>query len=239
VELAWTLAALCEDEEAALDALRSQIAARLVAAFNESSGMFPHVIAKVGSNPRWHVSWFPDLIHAIHALSVYSALTHEPSARMAALRCAERLCELQGPAGQWWWQYDWRTGQIVEKYPVYAIHQDALAPMALRALQDAAGLDCERAILRGLHWLAAPPELKGASLIDETAGLIWRKVGRREPRKLCRYTQAIAARIHSRLRVPGLDTLFPPVAVCYEDCPHHPGWLLHAWRTEGASVRPL
>jgi hypothetical protein len=73
------------------------------------------------------------------------------------------------------------------------------------------------------------PELGGGSLIDESAGLIWRKVARREPPKLSRFAQAAASRLHPALRAPGLDTLFPPCAVDYEDRPYHLGWLLHAW----------
>ena len=35
---------------------------------------------------------------------------------------------------------DVRTGRVIEGYPVYAIHQDAMGPMALFALEDACGV---------------------------------------------------------------------------------------------------
>ena len=35
------------------------------------------------------------------------------------------------PHGQWWWHYDVRDGSVVERYPVYSVHQHAMAPMAL------------------------------------------------------------------------------------------------------------
>ena len=77
----------------------------------------------------------------------------------------------------------------------------------------------------------ALPELEGGSLIDDGAGLIWRKVARREPGKLSALLQAAASRLHPRLRVPGLDLLFPP-AIDYEDRPYHLGWVLHAFPAE-------
>ena len=64
----------------------------------------------------------------------------------------------QGPAGQWWWHYDRRTGRVVERYPVYAVHQDAMAPMALLALERrGAASTCATPIARGLAWLARAP----------------------------------------------------------------------------------
>ena len=60
------------------------------------------------------------------------------------------ICELQGPDGQWWWHYDTRTGKVVEGYPVYSVHQDSMAPMALLDLEDAGGPQHSEAITRGL-----------------------------------------------------------------------------------------
>jgi hypothetical protein len=101
--------------------------------------------------------------------------------------------------------------------------------MALFALEEAAHTSFAPAVRRGLAWLASAPELGGRSLIDVEADLVWRKVARREPPKLARSLQALASRIHPRLRVPGLDALLPAVAIDHEDRPYHLGWLLHAW----------
>ena len=79
---------------------------------------------------------FADFVYPIQALSHYHMALGCPEAMDAATRCADRMCKLQGPAGQWWWHFDVRTGQGVERYPVYAVHQEAMAPMALRALRQ-------------------------------------------------------------------------------------------------------
>jgi hypothetical protein len=233
VELAWTLSALSVDAGLPAADLRAAVAARLVGAVG-ASGLFPHRVGAPGRGARAHVSCFADLVYPIHALSRYARLTGDRAALGLAVRCAERLVGLQGEQGQWWWHYDVRTGAVLERYPVYAVHQDAMAPLALFALEEATGMDFSKALARGLAWLRASPELGGGSLIDERAGLIWRKVARREPRKLARTLQALASRGRAGWRVPGLDALFPPRAVDAEDRPYHLGWVLHAWPASAA-----
>ncbi|NOS99355.1 MAG: hypothetical protein HOP29_01875, partial [Phycisphaerales bacterium] len=117
----------------------------------------------------------------------------------------------------------------VEGYPVYAVHQDAMAPMALFAAMDACGGDYSDAIVRGVQWMLSAPELIGGSLIDREADIIWRKVARHEPGKLSRGAQALASRVHRSLRVPGLGKMFRAGRIDYESRPYHMGWILHAF----------
>jgi len=235
VEIAWALAALCNDPDSSSERLRKVLAMRLMASFNDRSGVFPHLVGENGGGARSHVSCFADMVYPIQALALYHKLSGSRAALDVAGRCAGQICAKQGSAGQWWWHYDRRTGEVVEPYPVYAIHQDAMAPMALFDLHEAGGLDFRPSIGRGLDWLASSPELHGGSLVDTQADLVWRKVARREPGKFSRYAQALATRIHPSFRVPALDMICPPVSIDFEDRPYHPGWFLHAWtkvRTE-------
>jgi hypothetical protein len=147
------------------------------------------------------------------------------------------MCTMQGPEGQWWWHYDVRTGRLIEGYPVYAVHQEAMGPMALLALRDAGGADHADAIAKGLDWLARPPEIPG-SLIDTQTGIIWRKVARHEPFKVTRTAQALASRLHPSLRVPGLGWVARPGWVDYECRPYEMGWILHAWPRQHVEKLP-
>ncbi|MBN2560125.1 MAG: hypothetical protein JXQ75_04270 [Phycisphaerae bacterium] len=239
VELAWALAALTATGDASPDEkLARHVAQRLLKSYRQHAGMFPHW--PNGAKPsslRSHVACFADLVYPTQALSYYGAAMEDSEALGVARACAERMCAAQGPEGQWWWHYDARTGRVLERYPVYAVHQDAMAPMALFAVQEACGADYSAAIERGLNWLVEPPEIDG-SLIDTEARLIWRKVGRREPGKLSRSLQAIASGVHSALRVPGLDWVFRPGRIDFESRPYHMGWLLYAWSGERVSRLP-
>jgi hypothetical protein len=227
VELAWAVTALSLPDAPSMPGLRDELAARLMGSFNPDTGIFAHVTGG-GGGLRSHVSCFADLVYPIYALSKYYAATGDGGALAAAKRCAERTCALQGEAGQWWWHYDVRTGRVVETYPVYSVHQDSMAPMALLALAEVGPAHLEP-IWRGLAWLERSPELAGGSLIDTSADLVWRKVARREPNKTARSVQAVASRVHPRLRVPGLDTLLPPRSIDFEDRPYHMAWILHAF----------
>lgn len=234
VELAWCVTALSIDPSSCgVDSgLAQAVAERLMASFVAASDLFPHW--PVGARApllRSHVACFADLVYPTQALAHYHMSTGDDKAIALADRCARRMCELQGPRGQWWWHFDSRTGKVVEGYPVYAVHQDAMAPMALFAVQDAGGGDYRPAIRRGLEWLVAPSEMP-ESLIDPSADLIWRKVARREPGKLSRGVQALASRAHPALRVPGVGVAFRPGAVDFECRPYHLGWLLYAWSND-------
>ena len=249
VELAWTVTALVIDGSDATDMAQADVAAEaLLAAFREDSCLFrrwpagcvvpklPSFVNGIGDRlpaVRTHVSCFADFVYPVQALSHYHRVTGNARAAEVARRCAERMCNLQGPQGQWWWHYDIRTGEVIERYPVYSVHQDAMGPMALFAVARACGRDYTDAIDRGVHWLFHPSE-NIPSLVDVERDIIWRKVARRGPGKLVRGLQAMASGLHPSLRVPGVDALFPPVTVDYESRPYHMGWILHAWPTDGA-----
>jgi hypothetical protein len=231
VEAAWALKALCVDADADVADLRERLARRLVAAFNPASGLFPHNLGEDRSL-RSHVTCFADQVYPIQALAHYHVRSGDKRSLAAAGRCAEQICRLQGPAGQWWWHYDRRSGQVVEGYPVYAVHQDAMAPMALFELNRSGGPDYSTAIAKGLSWLQNAPEIN-RSLVDSHHMAIWRKVDRNGPRKLCRTIRAAGCRVHASWRISWIDRLFRPETVDYECRPYHLAWLLYAWPPGG------
>jgi hypothetical protein len=230
VELSWALTALVTgDGELEEPALAREIADTLINSFNHRTAIFPHAPKRKGlSSLRSHVSCFADFVYPIQALSFYYQATGDSRAAEIACACAEKMCKLQGPQGQWWWHYDVRTGRIVEQYPVYSVHQDSMAPMALFALANACNKDYPQAMEKSLDWLKNPTEFQG-SLIDRKRNIIWRKIARREPFKLVRKIQASVSYLHPSLRAPGMDFLFPPVSIDYESRPYHMGWILYAW----------
>lgn len=233
VDLAWTLTALLaarklDDRPEHIE----QTAVRLRAA-QGAMGTFPHALPRQSlGRLRAHVGCFADQVYPIQALARHHAVTGDPASLRVADRCAERIVHLQGPAGQWWWHYDVRTGDVVEGYPVYSVHQHAMAPMALFDLAEAGGADHRAAIAAGLSWLADHPEVS-EPLLDEASGAIWRKAGRREPRKAVRSIRSVTTAVSPRLRLRMLDRVFPPTVIDYECRPYELGWLLYAWLAGG------
>ncbi len=191
-------------------------------------GLFPHTVpAGAQSRLRAHVGSFADQVYPIQALARASRVI-DGDELDAANACADRICELQGDAGQWWWHYDARGTSVVEKYPVYSVHQHAMAPMVLFDLVEAGGRNHTEPIARGIGWIFAHPET-GDELVSNDHNVVWRKIGRREPRKLARSMSAVTTAIHPAMRLPGLDHLLPPTRIDHECRPYELGWCLYAW----------
>jgi exopolysaccharide biosynthesis WecB/TagA/CpsF family protein len=229
VDIAWMLTAAVEAADLAdTSRVAAESSARLLEA-QGANGIFPHW-SRSRVNDRWRaaVGCFADQVYPIQALARLFRATDEERYLTAADSTAQRICELQGPAGQWWWHYDSRTGDVLEKYPVYSVHQHAMAPMALFDLVEAGGADHSASVAAGIRWLATHPEVV-EELVSERHSLVWRKVGRREPRKAARALSAATAAVNPRLHPPGLDRAFPAVKVDYECRPYELGWLLYGW----------
>jgi hypothetical protein len=240
VDYAWTLTALLAAQEFGhFETSAEQAAERLLGA-QADNGIFPHALpAETLGRYRGHVGCYADQVYPIQALARYYVATGEPRARDAADRCAAQIVRQQGAAGQWWWHYDVRTGDVVEGYPVYSVHQHAMGPMALFDLYEAGGSRHGDAIAHGLSWLWRHPETTD-ELLDDRTGAIWRKVGRREPRKAVRSIRSVATSLRSGMRIAPLDRLFPAGPVDHECRPYELGWLLYAWSAAGvaAGARP-
>jgi hypothetical protein len=229
VDFAWTLTALLAARKVRdLSDDADRAAGRLLAAQGRH-GIFPHALPRESLGwHRSHVGCYADQVYPIQALARHYAAGGGDRSLDAANRCAEQITHLQGDAGQWWWHYDVRTGNVVEGYPVYSVHQHAMGPMALFDLYEAGGTDCRAAVASGVSWLATHPEV-GEALIDERSGVVWRKVGRREPRKAVRSIRSVSTSLSPALRVKALDRVFPPTVIDYECRPYELGWMLYAW----------
>jgi hypothetical protein len=229
VDAAWAVSALVAmrphvDVEEHLDRARLSLLA------GRGDVLYPHVL---GSGAQWyrtHVGSFADQVYPLQALARLHASSDDPDALAVAETVAEKICAAQGEAGQWWWHYDSRSGNVIEGYPVYSVHQHAMAPMALLDLADAGGTCRLPAITHGLQWLASPPETD-EDLITSGPPITWRKVARRDPRKAVRGLRAVSTRIRPGWRLGVLDRVAPPGIVDHECRPYELGWLLMTWLT--------
>ncbi|OKK22588.1 hypothetical protein AMK16_05695 [Streptomyces sp. CB00455] len=239
VEAAWVLSALVAARGAVDVDVEERITAardRLLAARAGDSPLFPHATAP-GLVPgyRSHVACFADQTYPLQALARLHASRDDPRALAAADACAARICALQGDGGQWWWHYDARHGTVVEGYPVYSVHQHAMAPSALFDLAEAGGTDFGPQIRRGLRWMTEVPEITGPGgaprepVIRDELGVTWRKVHRGDPKKAVRAVRGLTTRVAPHARLAPLDRLLPPLAVDRECRPYELGWLLFAW----------
>jgi len=187
------------------------------------SGLFGHQRANSGALgiARGRIGSFADQVYPIYTLSQAAMAFEFKGSLDRALSCAEAICARQGALGQWWWHYESVSGRVVGRFPVYPVHQDGMAPMALFALSDASGMDFSKPIYRGLQWVTGNNEL-ALDLRDDSAQLIWRNIRTSD---FQRYAEELRAMM-SRESIASTNDL--DFRVTYECRPYELGWALYA-----------
>jgi hypothetical protein len=229
MELAWLLAGLAHRKLSLRANARDHAdtafeAYKLLMQNQGPHGIFGHSARYRSASGlvRGHIGSFADQVYPIYALAKFGQAFGLEPALKAAQKCAEAICRMQGPLGQWWWHYDAKKGRVFERYPVYAVHQDGMGPMALFALGDALQTDFSEPIYRGLAWISGNNEL-GRDLRDSSSGMIWRSVYRPASWKTRR------DEVRELLRPRRIAEPIDDLKILFECRPYHLGWLLYAF----------
>jgi hypothetical protein len=235
MEVAWFLAGVAHCLAVAPDEL-ADLAQDGLEAFQllkhncGAGGIFGHLAKNksVAGRFRGRIGSFADQVYPIYALSKLARVFGEDEPRQMALRTARTICRHQGPLGQWWWHYDSSNGRVVGRYAVYSVHQHAMAPMALLAMEEATGQDFRKPILTGLDWIAGHNELN-LDMRDPASNVIWR----------CFYQSKYKSYSNELLGLAGLPDSPNGLMVRYECRPYELGWLLYAFASRALDTHPL
>jgi hypothetical protein len=144
---------------------------------------------------------------------------------------AAKLVDVQGPLGQWWWLYSDRDGRVLDGYPVYSVHQDAMAFMALLPLQRLGIGSYQLPLSRGLTWMGGDNELE-RPLVDREV-FIYRAIQRcgSDPDAMWGIGRAArrAVAASQRLARPAGPYAERSSLELLRECrPYHLGWILLA-----------
>lgn len=172
------------------------------------------------------VPCFAHQIYPLMALAFHAKVRSHQAVLNLAGALADNLCRMQGTFGQWWWLYDADEGGVVDGYPVFSVHQDGMAPMALAQLMDAGGRDHSFHIARSLRWIEGENELDQSMILPQH-GLILRDIHRRKVGRVGRAVAAAlltAGRKGARRGNPQTGDL----TINRECRPYHLGWVLYA-----------
>ena len=225
MEVAWMVIGLAHAAQSHTSAepLLRRLTAHLQQDRRASSGLYFHDAA---SRVRRRLPNFATEIYTLLALTTLASKCLLPEARAAAERLAGHLVRLQLPDGGWPWIFDARRAIVVERYEIYTVHQDAMAPMALLDLWELTGDErWARAAVRGLAWSRGSNEL-GADLIRVDEGFAHRSIRRRSSwERVALVSNAVASRLAGRpLRGGAAEA-----EVNETSRPYHLGWILEAW----------
>src|SRR6185436_11204863 len=187
------------------------------------SGLFGHLSTSksVVGFIRGRIGSFADQIYPIYAMAKFATAFHLEEPLELALKCATTLCGTQGAMGQWWWLYGAGTGDVLCRYPVYAVHQQGMAPMGLLALEEASGQSFKECIDKGLEWIYGKNEL-GRDMRDFSHDVIWRCI--HPKRTQTKYWEIAWSLLGSRKENVSAEEL----QILFEDWPYELGWLLYS-----------
>ena len=175
---------------------------------------------KQAPKKRAKYGYFTDQMFAIYAFMRYAQAFNDKQCLKIALECATHLVNNQGELGQWWDLYHVETGKVARKYPVYTMHQDALAPMALLGLRERAGQDFDEAINAGVLWMHRNNELD-IQMVSPTMKVIWEGV--HDLKKKLYMDEPFTSLTYR----PGKEKA-KTLTAAFECRPSHLGWLLFA-----------
>jgi len=237
METAWLTSGLIHEWKRTGAEATKRLAAQASALLSERQHAGTHLMVHATSSaPPVHrfrkgIANFADQIYAVQAFSFAAIALGDERALAAAAACAERLVELQGPLGQWWWHYNAAAGHVAQAYPVYAVHQHGMAPMALSALTAAGGTEFTSAADLSRAWLT-DNEL-GVNLIDPQAETVWRDIEQVENR-----FQTLTRRFRSVAGWRPRETESSRFQINFETRPYEWAWCLYAGAIKQGTANP-
>ncbi|HUA49259.1 MAG TPA: hypothetical protein VMA77_28745 [Solirubrobacteraceae bacterium] len=224
------------DDRAARDAARA-LAAELERRYLPRARVFAATGTQRLRNPALAgLTSFASQVYPVFGLCELAEATGVAPSRTVGAVC-DFLVRSQGARGQWWWFYSTHTPKVIEGYPVYSVHQDAMAIMALLPATRVGAGEYLSAVTAGVPWVRGHNEL-GVPLIDPRAGLIYRSIQRpggdadglggwSRRQRVAAYLAALSGR--GRAAPESFEIL--------RECrSYHLGWLLLAAAMAGAGV---
>lgn len=225
MELAWMVIGLAHavHSHTAAESLLGRLTVHLQRDRRASSGLYFH---DATTRVRRRLPNFATEIYTLLALTTLARKDLLPGAQGSAEELAGCLVRLQLPDGGWPWIFDAGRGIVVERYEIYTVHQDAMAPMALLDLWELTGdKRWARAAVHGLAWSRGRNELH-ADLIDLEKQFAHRSIRRRPAyQRVALVANALASGLIGRPLRSGAAA----VEVNETSRPYHLGWILEAW----------
>ncbi|MBN2280401.1 MAG: hypothetical protein JXQ65_07470 [Candidatus Marinimicrobia bacterium] len=252
VSAAWILTGLSKsyaliNEEAGVEQLLKSLSVKVLQAFNKNTGLFASFNGRkfnfIAGTIYSEIGCFADQAYSILALSEYVRIFDDSLIKTIIDQATSRNISLQGNHGDWPWIFDVEKGTVLEKYPIYSVHQSAMAPMALRAAEKALTKDFSGTIHKSLDWFNKV-DFDDNGFIDENQNIIWRSIKKRGRNKSIfdflglnygGLTACDKRRIFGKIilnrKSPKNEAIMQKLIVDYESRPYHYGWILYTFCT--------
>lgn len=164
---------------------------------------------------------FGGIAYFLAALAHFACQFDDDPVRSVCCQAMHRVIARQGVGGEWAWFFNAYTAKVMDWYPIYSVHQDAMALLFLLPAQDWNVSGAETAIQKSLDWF------KGYPMIQTQPFFIHRSLRRQarwqRPVRLVRALGHTIRGTEDVLVSPSQRVIHP------ECCSYHLGWLLYVW----------
>lgn len=184
------------------------------------------MIPKYNQSSRGVFISFGYIAYFLKAIHYFALTFNDSSIKTIFKEAVKRVLALQGENGEWPWFVNSSTGEIMDWYQIYSVHQDSMAMLFLLPAFDMGVEGAEDAICRSYRWLFGSNELN-KSLILKEPFFIYRSIRRRENfEREKRFLRTIKNSIFNKqsMRIPSQK-----LAINKECRSYHLGWILYAW----------
>jgi hypothetical protein len=131
--------------------------------FTSGSGLF----FDAASGTRRRFASFATQTYLSIACYHYGEYANDPAAVTLASACVHKLIALQGPQGEWPWFFDAVSGQVLDFYEVYSVHQYGMAPALLECAERHNVRGAQDALAKGFKWVLGENQLRSSMLVPE------------------------------------------------------------------------
>jgi hypothetical protein len=137
---------------------------------------------------------FGAISYFLRAVHEYTSITGDARAGDLFARGLRSTLRTQAPDGAWPWLLHAPTGAVLERYPLYTVHQMSMALLFLMPALGAGVVNDAAPLERSLAWAGGANEL-GAPMVARRPEFMARAIERRDPwQRAQRYARAVAAR---------------------------------------------
>jgi len=176
---------------------------------------------------RRRVASFGAVTYFLRALHEAATAFGDEDADQLFTAGLERTLALQGPLGDWPWMIDPVSGRSLDRYPVFAVHQDSMAMLFLLPALDRGVVGARQALDRSLDWALGRNELGIPMYVDDPIFVAFRSIERRE--RAPRARRYLRSSANVLMRRSGETERAPALRLNSECRSYHLGWILYAW----------
>ena len=176
------------------------------------------------SRLRGDIVSFGSTVYYLRALHEHGRVFGDTESRARFEDGVRAAVRFQGANGEWPWLISVSGGHALDAYPLYSVHQLAMAMLFLFPALELEGV--ENAIRRSYRWVLGENEL-GVEFAQREPFIVYRSLERAEPLpKLARFARATA---RSALRRSAPTKPARQTRVNREWRSYEGGWLLYVW----------